>query len=496
MYTRVPLPAKLLLSYLLVVATGAVPTVAYLRAELKRQLEDEAYARLARQALAVGRALGGLSLPEQQAEARLYAILLDAQVSLILETGEVLYDSHALNPLLLESHAERLEVRLALERLAPLKSAPSALREGVGVSRRTSNTTGLEMLYVAALVPTEQTPAQVVRLAVPLARVHALVAETVAVLRNAQAVAVSLSLGLSLLAAVLFVRPLRRIQAAALALASGDFARKVGALREDEVGDVGRAIERLGAELRRRMAVASVGEALLVQLIDVMPEPLMAFELDGEVVAISGAARRCFQFEDPEAGRRLRELLESDAFQAALQRAEDESEPEEVEVPLRAEATHGFVHVLKRPGTAPLGLLLLPRALADEASGPLPRAAEVRARPFDEVLREACSMSETWLSERGISLDVPAALPSLSVADAGERLPRALGEAFVGVGGWFAGRAGSLTLDVEVAAARIGVTMDAVPDGEALAEARAGIEPLGGVVDVTIDEVTLWLPRA
>lgn len=494
MPVRVPLPVKLLLSYLLVVAAGALPTFVYLRAEMATQLLGNAAADLAREVNVMARALVGLPDAERRERCRFFSSLAGTRVSLIAESGEVLFDTHVANPLVLASHANRPEIRTAFGHQTPKPTYDPGL-DGVGVSRRVSATTGVDSLYAAARIPDEKGPSRVLRLALPMERTERLFGDSVSVLRNAQAAAVSIALGLSLLAAVLFVRPLRRIKETAEALASGDYARHVGPLADDEVGDVGRALEQLGAELRRRMAIAGSGEALLVQLVDAVPTPLVVFEHDGEVVALNGAARRLLKVEDPSAGRRLRELLEDVAFQDALSRAEDESEAMPIELDVDGAGVSGFVHVLKRPGTAPLSVLFVPPKNGNgECLIPVP--GSVRARPLADVLEEARGSALPSLRESGIDLDAPAQIPEVVVADVEGRLPQAVSRALLGCAPWFGGRPGTLSLDVEVEDTRVAVALDAAPSSEALQDIRPLLEPLGGGVDVTQGEVTLWLPRA
>lgn len=495
MPVRVPLPVKLLLSYLLVVAAGALPTFVYLRAELSTQLMKEAASDLSREAQVLARALAPLDDGARKERMRFFSTLIGARVSLIAASGEVLFDSHVANPLVLASHADRPEIRVALEKTTTARAPFDPGADGVGVSRRVSATTGQDSLYAATRIPEDEGPERVLRLALSMDRTEAILSEMESVLRNAQAVAVSIALGLTLLAAILFVMPLRRIKDTAEALSSGDYARHVGKLADDEVGDVGRALERLGAELRRRMAVAGAGEALLVQLVDVVPTPLVAFEHDGEVVALNGAARRRLKVEDPSAGRRLRALLEDDAFQRALARAEDEGDSVKVELAVGDEPICGFVHVLKRPGTAPLSLFFVPYERPPEQSL-LPDPREVRARSLAEVIEEARAAAQGSLGESGIVLDVPLELPAVAVADAEGRLARALGRALLACAPWFGGRSGTLSLDVDVEDTRVAVALDATPTGEAISEILPLLEPLGGNVDVTQSEVTLWLPRA
>lgn len=495
MLLRIPLPVKLLLSYLLVVAAGALPTFLFLRAELASHLLSDAARATARQAGSVARVLAELPEERRKERLRILATAFPGRISYIAASGEVLFDTHVANPLALASHADRPEVRVALGRMAqpPLSFAPAV--DGVGIARRVSATTGTDTLYAAIRLPDAEGPARVLRLARSVESIEAAGARTVTVLRNAQAFAISLALGLTLLCAVLFARPLRRVRETLDAFAAGDYAKSPGRAFDDEVGDLCQALEQLGAALRRRMAMAGSGEALLMQLVEVVPAPLLVFEPDGEVVAINGPARRRLQVEDPSAGRRLRALLENDEMREALSRAEDEGEPEQVELDFGAGPVTGWVHVLKRPGIAPLQLFFMP-PLPSKETTLLPPPDHVAPRPLAEVVEAATRDAAISLDGNAFPLDLPKELPQVFVADADGRLSHALFRALVGCSHALAGRPGALAIDVEVQKTRIGIALDAAPSQDVVADIRPLLEPLGGEVEVTQGEVTLWLPRA
>lgn len=488
---RIPLPVKLLLSYLLVAMAGAIPTLLYLRAELAFTLQNEATRNLLRHAQMLAPMLADRTALEKQVLAQNLASSIDARITLIHESGAVTFDSDV-DALTMGSHKDRTEIRAALG-TTPSAEGDTDPQEVYGSAHRVSTTTGVDTLYVAVVVPNSQKPGEVLRLAIPRTRVETPIDATIMAMRNAQAVAVSFALVLSLLSAALFVRPLRRIKAAAEALAGGDFARHVGPTANDEVGDVGKAIEQLGAELRRRMAVAGAGEALLAQLIEVLPTPLVVFQVDGEVLAMNGASRMLFQIEDPLAGQHLRSLLEDRAFREALRRAEDESEPSRLSLPQVDRPA--FVHVLKRPGTAPLGVLLVPARAATPGSH-LPRAKDVHLLDLHAVLHEAREHVVGELHSAGIVLDAPEHVPEVQVTDAAGRLAQALIEVLRGCLPWFGGRAGAITLDLDIEPTRVGVSCDAMSTMDGLQAARNALEPLGGSVEAQGNEVTVWLPRA
>ncbi|MCC7075110.1 MAG: HAMP domain-containing protein [Deltaproteobacteria bacterium] len=476
---RIPLPAKLFLSYLFLLAVAALPTFIYVRASLDRDLVGDALQGLTGAARRGAAALAELPAPARPTRARDLALMTGDRVTLIAASGQVLYDSEVRD---LASHADRPEVI-------------AALAGGVGTAQRLSDSTHVELLYAAARLGAPGDELAVLRVARPLSRVRNATEALTGFARNVQAAAVSIAILLSLVAAAQFVRPLRRVVAAAQALGAGDLAARSGVDGNDEVGDVGRVIDGLATEMRRRLANAGSGDAVLAQLVDAVPVPCVVFEVSGEVLALNGAARTALRLEGPNASRRLKEVASSPDFERALAVAEGDGEPEPLSVPL---AGGGFmrahVHVLKRPGTAPLYVLVGIDAPAAVATT-LPPVDAVVPRPFIEVMSAARGEAGAALTRAGVGLEV-SDTPGVMVADAADRVPRALALALDGCAQALAGRASTLCIDVKVDGTSVRLALDGELATDTVARIRPLLEPIGGGVSVQGGEATLWLPRA
>jgi hypothetical protein len=270
----------------------------------------------------------------------------------------------------------------------------------------------------------------------------------------------------------------------------------VGRLGDDEVGDAGRALDEMAVSLRRRMAAAGAGEALVGQLVDALAVPCVVFEVDGAVVAINGAARRALRVEGPSAGRRMKELVQSSALARAVERAEHDGDPEPVEIEIApGVVTHGRVHVLKRPGIAPLHVFL-GRESVDAEAITVPPSTSVRARALSDVVGVATRQATAVLEGAGITLDMPTTLPGVLVADSGDRLSDALSAALRGCVPAFGGRQGTLSVGVSMDETKVRLALDSTPSQDVVAAIRPLVEPLGGGIDVRRGEATLWLPKA
>jgi HAMP domain-containing protein len=488
---RLPLPAKLFLSYLLVLAAAAVPTFVYVHARLAGELKDEAAEQLKESANRTAALLGRLSPEERLTRTQLLGRMTADRVTLIAPSGEVLFDSEVADTAKMQNHRERPEVKAAI--------AGAALNAANGkdtIAERKSESTGHATLYVATRIAgaTNETLG-VLRVARPVAKVLEATDELERFTRNVLAIAVSIAFLFALLAAVQFVRPLQRVTTSARALAAGDLSVRNALTRNDEVGDVARAIDQMAVEIRRRLASAGSGDAVLAQLVDGIEVPCVIFEVTGEVHALNGAARTALRVEGPNASRRLKEITTSPEFERALQDAEGDSEPEPIDVDVAPGVrVHAHVHVLKRPGTAPLYALLGAERPPLEATT-LPPLDGVRPRPFLDVMNEAKDDARAALERSGVALEMQDA-PRVLVVDVGHRVPRAVAAVLEGCAASFSGRGGVITMDVKVGDTRVELLVEADPGIDALRRAQPLLEPLGGAVRVESGEASLWLPRA
>jgi hypothetical protein len=421
---------------------------------------------------------------ERIQRAREIARITGERITLVSSDGEVLFDSDVKEGIAIESHHDRTEVLEALTR-------------GTGRARRTSKTTGVETLYAAARLPlTPESGPPIVRVGRPVAEVRDAIADFNRFYRNVQAVAISVAILFSLLSALQFLRPLRKVIAAAKALGAGDLAARTGLASDDEVGDAGRALDNMAVEIRRRLANAGSGDAILSQLVDALPVPCVVFEVTGEVLALNGAARAAYRVEGPNASRRLQEITASQAFERALEQAERDGEPE----PVAIEIAHGVpepstVHVLKRPGAAPLYVLLGVGPVCTVATV-LPSADDALPRSFADVLERAKDDASSVLAQSGVAIEVGEA-PHVLVVDVEQRVQKALAECLQGCARAVQGKSDTLTIDVKVEDTRVTVALEADAGADVLGRIEPLLEPLGGSVRVERQRATtLWIPRA
>lgn len=295
---RAPLLLKLLLSYLVVLGLVLVPAFLILRGRTQDEVRGALQHELAAQVALLGQRLG--DAPPAALPARIEEILRTAPVraTVVDPTGRVLGDSVApTSPADLGNHLDRPEIA-------------AALRDGSGASVRHSATTGHTMIYAARRFPADGPVRGVIRLAVPTSRADQAASDVLSFLDQAGAAALSLALVLSLLAAIVVSRPLRRIAHGARALAAGDLGHVVDVRSRDELGAVASALEELAAQLRVRLLESGADRMTLRALLDDLPVGAILYAGDLEPQVVNGAARAILDLAPASELEQARQLIE------------------------------------------------------------------------------------------------------------------------------------------------------------------------------------------
>src|SRR5690349_16585256 len=111
---RLALPVKVFLSYLLVVAAGAIPTYVYFRTTFQRKITQQAEYELGQRVLFLVRALKDRSQTDRLEEIRRLALTSPERVTYISDDGQVLFDSQTPDLRGMPNHFNKPEVQQAL----------------------------------------------------------------------------------------------------------------------------------------------------------------------------------------------------------------------------------------------------------------------------------------------------------------------------------------------------------------------------------------------
>lgn len=229
------------------------------------------------------------------------------RLTVIDSEGQVVADSEAALPL--PSHAERPEVRAALE-------------SGAGLSERRSATTGKETRYIARRIDEGPRLLGFVRAAADFDEM----ASAVSALRQSIVLAGVLALALGIAASALLARrlsrPLEAIGRNAAAVASGDLEGRIHAVGPREVRELGDALSSIVREMRQRIESMRRARSEIETILSSMAEGVVAVDAGERVLLMNDAAARLLELEAPlPAGSALWEHLRFPELETALRAA-------------------------------------------------------------------------------------------------------------------------------------------------------------------------------
>ena len=250
---------------------------------LEAQLESEA--RLIGDAITPALAEDDATL--LNAEARRYAHMLDARVTIIDSDGVVLGESHT-DPAGMDNHLRRPEVQEAVE-------------SGQGRSLRFSRTVGYEMLYVALPFTSQGQTIGFVRVALPLEEIQQSISRLHRAIILAALLAIGVAGGLAVLIAERTARPIHRLTGTVERMANGDLNARLLPITRDEVGTLTRAFNKMAARLRGTINMLIEERGRLTTVLDTMADGVIITDGDGRVRLINPAAVRMLAADESNA---------------------------------------------------------------------------------------------------------------------------------------------------------------------------------------------------
>ena len=263
---------KLLIAFLLVIATATITLNVTVRRAWERSLREEIYREMvdktrmfADRVKADGKPLQ--QLVEEEAAAG------DVRATVIDNSGKVLADSQA-DAGTMENHFTRPEFI-------------AALHERIGTSERWSHTIGVPFLYVAAPIP-----GGAVRLAYPLSSVQQLTSRIHRSLLMASAIALAVAMLLAAVISQFVTRRLRRIVEFAERIATGDLSARIAETSSDEIATVAAALDGTARKLESSFAALETSRKQLETLLNSMQEAVIAVSAEGRALWVNGRMQR------------------------------------------------------------------------------------------------------------------------------------------------------------------------------------------------------------
>jgi two-component system phosphate regulon sensor histidine kinase PhoR len=216
-----------------------------------------------------------------------YSRTLGLRVTVIDDKGTVLAETYSVASEM-ENHFDRPEIQRALQ-------------NQVTAEIRFSETLQTRMLYAAAPLQIAGGKVGVVRLAVSLQSIQKSENMLLRTVLIATGVATLLAILLAILVSTYTVRPLQRLTETAQQVASGDLTQVGPSYRQDEVGQLHRAVQHMAAQLKDQIDELSTERTKLEIVLANMSDGIIIADESGTVQLTNPAALGMFHTTDEEA---------------------------------------------------------------------------------------------------------------------------------------------------------------------------------------------------
>ncbi|MGQ9493524.1 MAG: ATP-binding protein [Anaerolineae bacterium] len=312
---------RIAVPYILLVVLMMTGLTIYLNRFVREVYVADLRAQLLSEARLIGNALEptlvqGATAEEWDALAHQWSRLVEARVTIIAPDGIVLGDSHE-DRTRMDNHLWRPEVQ-------------QALVEGQGNSLRFSATLGYEMMYTAVPVRLNGTVVAIVRVARPLRQIEIHITRLRQGVLLAAIVASILAVVLALLIVERTVHPIRRLTREAERMAGGDLSTAVIPVTRDEIGQLGRAFNRMAAQLREKMIALEEEKSLFSTVLAYMADGALIVDSAGRILLINSAAARLLGTDEKEAvGRTFAQVARHHRMIELLRRSQANDKEQE-----------------------------------------------------------------------------------------------------------------------------------------------------------------------
>ncbi len=222
----------------------------------------------------------------------------DLRITLIEPGGRVVGDSEVptekIN--LLDNHAARPEVVQAIENER-------------GWSIRRSATLGVDQLYVAGLFGRPEQPELVLRLALPLGEVESALSRMRRLITWAILLGIFLSICVAFIVAHHLFRPIKDLTQAALDISAGQPAKHLRWYPNHEIGDLGRAFDRMADDLQKEIKEVTRSRDRLEAILRGMVEGVLVTDDTGKITLVNQALKELLDLTIDPAGRMPSEVI-------------------------------------------------------------------------------------------------------------------------------------------------------------------------------------------
>lgn len=300
---------KVFLTYLLTILVGIVVTyfVAwhFARARYEKEIEKE----LGIVSVLFGRMVAN-EMPSGERDLQKVAERLGGEtgirVTVVDAEGRVLADSDK-NPSEMENHRDRSEIA-------------AAFSSGTGLSVRRSDTLKVDMMYFARKQEVLNNRVVVVRTALPLSGVEERLWDVNRAVIAGFVVTAILALFVGFFAVRRLTNSISQMKEVAQAITSGELTSRASAMSNDEIGELGKALNEMSDALKEKIEKLSEEKSQIETIISSMSDGLVAVDTEGTIVLANRMAEQLLGCTLTP-GRRLGEVVRNDEITALLKNA-------------------------------------------------------------------------------------------------------------------------------------------------------------------------------
>jgi len=251
----------------------------------------------------------------------------------VIEPGGVVYgDSHH-DPLTMDNHSTRPEIR-------------KAMSQGEGKSIRFSRTLQRELMYRAVALKRGERVIAVVRTSIPVDMIHSVLRGIEIKIALSGLFIAFIAAGLSFLVSRHMTRPLEKIRMVAEAYSQGDFAARIPAFKVRELDAIAKSMKKMAEGMRRRIETITRQANEMNTILSSMIEGVIAVDLDGRILSINETAGRLFN-NDPtrSTGLTIEELSRNPRLAGFVSRALRERDAVEEDMAIRMDTEDRILNI-------------------------------------------------------------------------------------------------------------------------------------------------------
>ncbi|MBW2020539.1 MAG: HAMP domain-containing protein [Deltaproteobacteria bacterium] len=208
----------------------------------------------------------------------------------------------------------------------------AAFKASHGVAIRYSTTLKIDMMYVAAKIAPQGEFLGVVRVAVPLTQIKDLMQKTEYSLLTAFVLCAVLILVLNIIVSRRLSKPVEEITRAAEEISKGNFDVKVYPGVRGELGILGRSVNRMASEIRKRVSEITQEKETLQTILRGMSDGVMVVNSQGEITLINRVLHDLFPGMPTAIGKTPVEVIRNAELQDGFAKVLEEGETFKVEL--------------------------------------------------------------------------------------------------------------------------------------------------------------------